>query len=428
MAQNFFIYTLGCKTNQYESQGMREALVAAGLSEVQPGARADLAVVNTCAVTSHAEASSRRHLRKALRSAERIALTGCAVDLGRPWTLDLSPRVIRIGNRDKHRLAAALGLENASGRASDFPFSLRGFAGHRRAFIKIQDGCAGGCSYCVVPLARGAPRSRPLSEILEEGRQLIANGYRELVLTGINIGAYRGPGGEGLAAVVSGLAALPGLYRLRLGSVEPQMVDDALLASMRHPAVCPHLHLPLQSGDDAILRAMGRPYSAAEFMAAVERIRQALDQPALTADVIVGFPGEGEREFANTLAICEAAGFSRLHVFRFSPRPGTAAALLPRPEPPARIAERERQLLGLAQKAAAAFARQWLGREVEVYVESWRQGTGRGYTDRYVRVAFPCSPDAVGRMVRLRPHAWREPDLWAPTACFVSPSLIHSTG
>lgn len=428
MAQNFYICTLGCKTNQYESQGMREALLAAGLTEVRPGGRTAVAVINTCAVTARAEASSRRHLRKALRLAESVVLTGCAVDLCRPWTLNLPPRVILIGNREKWRVAEIFALGNAPAPQGDFPFSVRGFAHHRRAFVKIQDGCAGGCSYCVIPAARGIPRSRPLAKILEEGRRLIADGYRELVLTGINIGAYRGCQGESLAEVVQGLAALPGIYRLRLGSVEPHLVDDALLASMKHPAVCPHLHLPLQSGDDTILGAMRRPYDANAFLRTVERIRRALDRPAITTDVIVGFPGEGEREFANTMAVCEAARFSRLHVFLFSPRPGTAAALLPRSEPQARIAERKRRLLALAEKAAEVFASQWLECEVEVYVESRRNGVGRGYTDRYVRVAFPCPPGSIGNIARVRPRAWRGAEMWSPSACFVPPYLIHSTG
>ena len=428
MAKNFFVCTLGCKTNQYESQGIRETLLAAGLREVRAGTRAEVAVVNTCAVTSRAEASSRRHLRKALRMAERVVLTGCAVDLNRPWTLNLPSAVVKIGNREKHRIIEILALGASLSLAqSNFPFALQGFAGHRRAFVKIQDGCAEGCSYCVIPAARGRPRSRPLAEILEEARRLIANGYREIALTGINIGAYRADDGAGLAAVVRALANLPGLYRLRLGSVEPHLVDDALLAAMQHPGVCPHLHLPLQSGDDGILRAMRRPYTSAEFLHTVDRIRRALDRPAITTDIIVGFPGEGDREFANTMRVSAAAGFSRLHVFPFSPRPGTIAATLPRSEPQRLLVERERRLLAFAKEAEAAFARQWLGCELEVYVERRRGGVGSGYSDRYVRVAFPCPPEAVGKMARVCPTAWRGTELWTPRACVLRPPSVHST-
>jgi threonylcarbamoyladenosine tRNA methylthiotransferase MtaB len=395
MAMFFTLRTFGCKTNQYESQGLREILVAAGWTETDDPAGADVAVVNTCGVTSRAEASCRRAARALVRANPRLtlALVGCGVDLDADW--GALPPALRLPNREKASLPKRLeALFSASPRPvpakrDPLPFRVTGFAGHQRGFVKIQDGCDNHCAYCAVPRARGAPVSRRREDILREAAAMFKSGRRELALTGINIGAWR-DGEADLADLARALAALPGAGRLRLGSVEPPHVTERLIQTMAEtPAICPHLHLPLQSGDDGLLRAMGRRYDTAFFARLVGRLRLALDRPALTTDVIVGFPGETAATAGRTRAFCESMGFSRTHVFPYSPRPGTPAAGRPgRPDPKEAGAWRD-ALLADGRARARAFAASLAGAPATALVE---KADGRGwlvgYTERYVRVRF----------------------------------------
>lgn len=384
----FYLQTFGCKSNQYESQAIRELLVDAGFVEVADPAEAETYIINSCAVTSRAGAACRNAVRKAIRSRPglRLVATGCAVDAGETWPEKLGIHHC-IPNAKKHAIAEIL-LNDAGpgGDPAAFPddrlgMAINRFEGHTRAFLKIQDGCDNHCSYCVVPAVRGAPESRPPRDIIEEAARLAASGHPEIALTGINIGAYQYHG-LNLAGLLLRLAGTPGLVRLRLGSIEPQELDEELVRVIRdHDAICPHLHLPLQSGDRGVLSAMNRRYGPEDFLDKVDMIQSILPFPAITTDVIVGFPGEDGVAFENTYELCRRVAFSRMHVFLFSARPGTPAARMARLANDRDIEERKKRLLELAEKQAVSFAARCLGREERVIVES-----DGALTDRYLRV------------------------------------------
>lgn len=397
--------TLGCKVNQYETQALREILLGAGYEEVPLGEPCDLCVINTCAVTSGASRKSRKHIHRAIRAnpGAVVAVTGCLADVDKE-SVEAIPGVSRVVPKadagDILRIAGEDDVERGA-------FQISRFGGHTRAFLKIQDGCEAFCSYCIVPYARGQLRSRDRDDIRREAERLVAAGHREIVLTGIHLGLYgaeRDNSGR-LEDVVEELLSLNGLERLRLSSIEMGEVSDRLLELIAgDEKLCPHLHIPLQSGDDEILRAMNRRYSSSEFLAALDRIRGKAENPSLTSDVMVGFPGEGEEQFRNTLSVCRRAVFSRLHVFRFSPREGTRAA-----EMPGRIAERiakerEAETKRLGDELALEYKRGFIGRVVMPLVEHDRdRKTGRlcGYTERYMKVIFDGGDELAGRIVNV---------------------------
>jgi len=411
----FAIVTLGCKVNQYDSQAIREALLAAGWRECAPTDSADCYIVNTCCVTRE---SHRKSLQVARRLARRhpgahVVVAGCCVDADREAAASLPGVILVVGNDEKPRLAELLGAlvgqepGAAPRQASVWPQISR-FEGHSRAFVKIEDGCNDFCSYCIVPYVRGRVRSRPPEEVVAEVERLVDNGYREVVLTGIHLGAYgsESDGRWSLVGLLERLVATPGLARLRLSSLELREVSDQLIDLVAaEPVVCPHFHIPLQSGDDAILRAMNRHYTARDSLARIEAIRRRIPEPAITTDIICGFPGESDEQFRHTLEVACAAAFSRIHVFPYSDRPGTRAAALPGKLPPQVIARRKAQALALARQLALDYHRRFLGRVVEPLVETRRQKPTRrlcGYTERYVRTAFD-GPDALmGRLARVR--------------------------
>jgi threonylcarbamoyladenosine tRNA methylthiotransferase MtaB len=323
--------TFGCKANQYDTQVLREALLRRGLREDDEG---ELVVINTCTVTEEAGRKARQLARRIARErpGTRIAMTGCLAE-GEGELLRELPNVEWVfGNGEAKRPASflrQLGFE-LDPEELGIPSGITEFAGHTRAFLKIQDGCDMDCAFCIIPRVRGRSRSRPIAELAREAEGLLAAGYRELVLCGIHIGHWGRELGLALADLLERLSDLdaPHPYRLRLSSIEATEVDGRLLALMAAPGsrIAPHLHMPMQSGDDGVLAAMNRWYTAGEYLAACARIRAALDRPAFSADVLVGFPGEDERAFERTLDAARAAGFARIHAFPFSPRPGTAAA------------------------------------------------------------------------------------------------------
>jgi len=330
-------------------------------------------------------------------------MTGCLAE-SEPELLRALPNVEWVlGNGEAKRpvhFLRQLGCE-LDPEELGIPAGITAFTGHTRAFLKIQDGCDMACAFCIIPAVRGKSRSRPVPELADEVRRLLASGHREVVLCGIHIGHFGRERGTNLGALLETLAAIevedehggriP--WRLRLSSIEATEVDGAVLDAMaRHPErIAPHLHMPLQSGDDGVLAAMNRWYGANAYLEACARIRRTLERPAFTADVLVGFPGEDEHAFANTLAVARAAGFARVHVFPFSPRPGTAAAepaRLGRPVPPAEVRERRARLGELAHEGALAFRRALAGARETVILE----GGGAGLAGRYQRVAVPGAP------------------------------------
>jgi threonylcarbamoyladenosine tRNA methylthiotransferase MtaB len=403
--------TLGCKVNQYETQYVKEMLQASGYREAAVEEPADLCIVNTCTVTHEADAKGRQLIRRLAQSNPGAALVvmGCYATR-EPETVARLPGVTQVIT-DKTRLVEELrpyGVREA-------PAGIRRFDGHRRAFVKVQDGCLLTCSYCIIPQVRPVLRSRPLSEIVAEVGRLVAGGCQEIVLTGIHLGHYgidlsRGKPKESwsrLWHLVRCLDALPGDFRIRLSSLEAAEVRGELveaLAACRR--VCPHLHLCLQSGSDRILEGMKRRYCVAGFLERCRRLREAFDLPAFTTDVIIGFPGETEDDFEGTCWVLSEVGFSKIHVFSFSPRRGTPAAELPERVPPAVVAARRERLRALERTLAEEYHRRLVGRRLDCLVESaWpeRPGYVTGTSCRYAPVAFAgYLPSLLGKRVPVR--------------------------
>ncbi len=400
--RTYVVRVLGCKVNQYEAQQIAQMLESSGLRPAENPAAADLAVVHTCAVTGTAVRKSAQLARRLAGDARCLILTGCAGN-ERDWADDLPIAGVVGPGPDWPAQLEAL-LETLPLPAlPPATVALDRFRGHTRAFLKIQDGCNLNCSYCIVPSLRGPPRDRPMAEIVAEAGRLARNGHRELVISGVSVGLWGQNAGRTLADVLPAVAAVPGVERLRLSSLHPAELTDDLLAAWRAtPAMMPHVHLPLQSGSTRILRAMNRGYSADQFLAAIARARAALDRPAFNTDILVGFPGETGADFEDTLRVSRAAGFSRMHIFPFSPRPGTPAASLPDPVPPAVMNERVRRLRNLAdelQRAAHAAA---AGGDARVLCETRTTGgEWEGYSERYYPVRFAGPPEWAGRLARV---------------------------
>jgi threonylcarbamoyladenosine tRNA methylthiotransferase MtaB len=375
---------LGCKVSHSDVQQLRERLLADGHEERAQGA--DVAVINTCCVTNEAVRKSRQAARRAARTHTRVYVTGCAANLASEAFAGVPDNVIVVPKRIDEAVEVVAGDVGAIG-------CVRADArlDRVRAFVKVQDGCSFSCNFCVIPLVRGASRSRPAERVLAEVRRRVEQGHREVVLTGINLGCYRDrQGGYRLPRLVREAGAMPGLLRLRLSSIVVNHVDDELVVALRDtPTVGRHLHVPLQSGDDGVLRAMGRRYTAATFL----RRLAPLEDFNLTSDVIVGFPAEDERAFKRTLEVVAEAGLTKVHVFPYSPRPGTVTSDKD-PVPSAIKKDRSARLRSASDAACRARWRSKLGREDKVLVDR----PGRGYGDDYT----PWLVDArVGDLVRV---------------------------
>ncbi len=386
-AMRFAIFTLGCKVNQYESQRIRQGLITAGHTEqpfFEPGAQCY--IINTCTITHKSDAEARRVIRRALRNGSRVIVTGCQVVVDAKSVHDVSDD-IEIARPD--HLPEILQV--------DLPSIITGFGEHHRAFVKVQQGCDRYCTYCIVPFARGRPVSRPWQEVITEVKALHGRGYHEVVLTGINIGLYDG----GLCRLVERVLSHTSVPRLRISSIEPWTVEDSLISMVAEdPRICKHLHLPLQHGCDQILRAMGRPYTASYFRSLIGRIRDASTETAIGMDVIVGFPGEDDKMFEESFSLIEDLDITYLHVFPFSPRRGTAAALLPGRPDDSVVRERSAHLRALSQEKRQAFARSRQGAIEEILVTRSCKGTLHGMTSNYLTVRAEGSVEA-GSMARV---------------------------
>jgi threonylcarbamoyladenosine tRNA methylthiotransferase MtaB len=382
----FTVDFLGCKVSQTDAQEIRERLIADGHLEAGSEA-AEVAVVNTCCVTNEAVRKSRQAARRAARTAKRVYVTGCGANLAGDGFASLPPnvKVVRLhGERTPSFIAGDVGAIGCL----DANVGLD----RTRAFIKVQDGCSFSCAFCVIPQVRGASRSRAAEVVLGEIRRRVEQGHREVVLTGINLGCYRDRAARmDLPALVRAAGKTAGLDRLRLSSIEVNHVSPALLEAMRETAaVSPHLHVPLQSGDDGILTAMRRRYSAATYL---RRVAPA-EEFNLTTDVIVGFPGEDDAAFERTLRVVEEAGITKVHVFPYSPRPGTRTAA-DDPVPPAVKKERGARLRAFSERASRRRWKSKVGTEDTVLVDR----PGRGYGDDYTPWLLQAQ---VGALVRAR--------------------------
>ena len=369
LAPHISVVNLGCRVNRVESDRITADLMRQGFAMVEPQ-DAELIVINTCAVTGEAEAKTRKAVRHALSypGEPYVIVTGCVVNLHPEELLELSDRVIAEPSKIDvaERVCEVLGVESDSVAAcsdSDVVDAL----GRSRLGVKIQDGCNHRCTYCIVWKARGPERSVPVESVLEQVREAQEAGVPEVVLTGVNLGAYDGKSATDehveIDELLEAIMERTAIAHVRISSVEPMDISERLLKVMaRYPQrIAPFLHLPMQSGCTATLHRMGRPYSAEAFEETVRMIRANLPQASLSCDVIVGFPGETDEEFEESLALCRRVGFSRMHVFRYSKRPGTLAADMPDQVPPEVMAERSRRMRAAAQELAIADARRRVG-------------------------------------------------------------------
>lgn len=397
----YIIDTLGCKVNQYETQAMETLLRRRGHVPAAPGERADAVVVNTCAVTAQSGHKSRqavRHLMEANPGALSV-VCGCWAQVDVPAARALGADIVW-GSGDRAGLVEAMERALSGGGRDvcvDKPFERRvfeelpagAFEGHARAYLKIEDGCENFCSYCIIPYARGRVRSLPPEDACAQARALAAEGYRELVVTGIEIASYGRdlPGAPKLEELIRALAAAAPELRLHLSSLEPSAVTEEFCRALAETGrVCDHFHLSLQSGCDAVLRAMRRKYDTAGFLAAAERLRRYFPGCALTADLIAGFPGETEENHAETLAFLRKCGFSALHVFPYSRRPGTPADKLPGQLTHAVKARRAAEAAAAAEEMKAEYLRACVGRTLSVIFERSEAGESEGHAANYTRV------------------------------------------
>jgi threonylcarbamoyladenosine tRNA methylthiotransferase MtaB len=396
---SFSVSFLGCKVSHVDAHDVRERLLADGHEERPDGA--EVAVVNTCCVTHEAVAKSRKAAARAARTHGQVYVTGCGANLASDAFAGLPENVVVVARRSEETPTVVAGAVGAIG-------CVRADArlDRVRAFVKVQDGCSFSCRFCVIPLVRGASRSRPAGAVLGEIRRRVEQGHREVVLTGINLGCYRDrEAGYHLQQLVREAGATPGLERLRLSSIEINHVSDELVRVLREtPVASRHLHVPLQSGDDGVLRAMGRRYSVATYLRRLAPLREDFN---LTSDLIVGFPSEDERAFENTLRVVAEAGLTKVHVFPYSPRPGTGTAAED-PVPSQVKKERGARLRAVSHDACLARWASKLGREDVVLVDRPGRGYGDDYSPWLVSEAAP-----VGELVRVRGAAVTEEGILA---------------
>jgi threonylcarbamoyladenosine tRNA methylthiotransferase MtaB len=402
---SFAVKFLGCKVSQADAMLARDALLAGGHHEV-PEAEAELHVINTCCITSEAEAKSRQSVRRSLKTAREVYVGGCAVNLRAAQFGEIDPRVRPfVGTADDVAAAMAQELGGCVDLEHDVlarePVDRR--AARTRGFIKVQDGCDCHCAYCIIPAVRGAARSRPAAAVLEEARRRVRQGQPEMVLTGISVGDYRDPvGGMELGDLMSAVARVPGVERVRLSSVEVIHVKDSLVRALSdEPKVCPHLHIPLQSGDDDVLRAMGRHYTAAQYLDHVAALREQVPGVNVTTDVIVGFPTEDERAFERTLQTVDEAGITRVHTFSYSPRPGTAAERLGDRVSPEEKKRRSQAMRGHSEACSRLHRTGKLGRSERVLIDKVADTQCSGYTADYTRCYLQGSAAGRGELVNV---------------------------
>ncbi len=428
------LHNLGCKVNAYETEAMQQLLEEAGYQIVAFHEKADVYVVNTCSVTNIADRKSRQMLHRARRSNPDavIVAAGCYVQAEDTNVLEEGIADIILGNNKKEHLIPMLtqyckthtpakDWESLDGTQGYEPLSICRTNQHTRAFLKIQDGCNQFCSYCVIPYMRGRVRSRKPQDVVEEAERLAQSGCKEIVLTGIHLSSYGidcgAVKGEGLLGLLDKLHEIPGIRRIRLGSLEPGIITEAFaqaLAGM--DKVCPHFHLSLQSGSDSVLRRMNRRYTAAEYEQKCQILRRSFVRPAITTDVIVGFPGETEEEFLQTEQFLEKIRFYEMHIFKYSMRTGTKAAAMDHQVPDAVKAQRSAKLIALGRQMSNSFRESFVGEAADVLLEEEFVFHGKryetGYTKEYVKVAVESSQNRANTIVRGKITGYLTQDLY----------------
>ena len=421
MARKAALHNLGCKVNAYETEAMQEMLEKAGYEIVPFKEGADVYVINTCTVTNIADRKSRQMLHRArkMNPDAVVVAAGCYVQaqdgkeqdpcidivLGNNHKKDL----IRILDEYEAKRVAASGIEDISRTREYESLYLTKPGDHTRAYIKVQDGCNQFCTYCIIPYARGRVRSRAMEDVLQEVRGLAAGGYKEVVLTGIHLSSYGidFDRERHLLELIRAVHEVDGIERIRLGSLEPGIITEKFARELsRIPEICPHFHLSLQSGCDVTLKRMNRRYTSAEYAEKCRILRKYFDDPALTTDVIVGFPGETEAEFRASYDFVDSIDFYETHIFKYSRRNGTKAAAMPDQISEQVKTQRSAAMIGLGERKRAAYEKRYVGREVEVLVEEDAVMAGRsvqvGHTKEYIKIALESGENLKNRIVKVR--------------------------
>lgn len=413
------LHNLGCKVNAYETDAMQQMLEEAGYEIVPFSEEADVYIINTCSVTNMADRKSRQMIHRArkLNAKAAVVAAGCYVQTSTKQVMDDLAVDIVIGNNQKNQLVNLLeeffaeeeyhkvvSCVDINDGVQDYEkLQVEKTAEHTRVFIKVQDGCNQFCSYCIIPFARGRVRSRGVEDVVNEVKHLAAAGYQEVVLTGIHLSSYglqedynvvyrQSVVQEQLLALIEAVAEVEGIKRIRLGSLEPQVITEDFAKRLSAvDKLCPHFHLSMQSGCDATLQRMNRKYNSAEYKQGCDILRKYFDNPAITTDVIVGFPGETEEEFATTKEFIRQIGFYEMHIFKYSKRKGTKAATMPNQVPEEIKTRRSDELLALEKEMSRDYRQSYVGREVEALLETPITVDGKnyytGYTKEYIRVA-----------------------------------------
>ncbi len=400
--------TLGCKVNQYETELIREQLEKSGFKPVSFGEKAGLYIINTCSVTEKAAQKSIELIKKARDRSSLLVVTGCYAEAEKEKLREMFPWVdLVVGNKEKSNIGNI--IDGNGKNHQEKQTCIGNFNAHNRAFVKVEDGCNQFCTYCIIPYVRGREiRSRSLSEVLREMKDLAEQGFKEIVLTGINLGLYGtdlNPEVK-LVNLLKKAECLKEKIRIRLSSLEPHLLSIELIDFIAQSSwICPHLHLPLQSGDAEILKRMGRRYTLEDYSRLLRKVREKIPSVAITSDVMVGFPGEEESHFSNTHRFLQEMKFSRLHIFRFSPRKGTRAySIKPHIEEKVKK-ERSKLLRDLGNKLSQDFASQFLGKTLTVLAEDQpdtESGLLFGYAENYIRILFQGEEELKNRLVRVR--------------------------
>ena len=421
------LHNLGCKVNAYETEAMQEMLEKEGYEIVPFKEGADIYIINTCTVTNIADRKSRQMLHRArkMNPDAIVVAAGCYVQAQENEHHELDSCIdIVIGNNKKQDLIQILNEYESKCKTEEVidinhtneyeNLNLSRTGEHTRAYIKVQDGCNQFCSYCIIPFARGRVRSRSLEDVVQEVTTLSENGYKEVVLTGIHLSSYGVDFEEqeagkktDLLTLILAVHEIPGIERIRLGSLEPRIVTEEFAKTIAGlPKMCPHFHLSLQSGCDATLKRMNRRYTTDEYFEKCELLRKYFDHPALTTDVIVGFPGETEEEFEESKAFVDKVNFYETHIFKYSKREGTRAAVMENQVPEQIKAERSTQLIELGAKKQEAYEKEMVGKDVEILVEEPAQIDGKevqvGHTKEYIKVALESDENLQNQIVKMR--------------------------
>lgn len=413
-------YTLGCKVNQYESEAVSSIFEKNGYEVVSFDQSADIYIINTCTVTNLSDRKSRQAIRKAKKTNPDSVVTvmGCYAQTSSEEILKIPGVNLVIGTKDRNSILDYIkrleegecrinAVDNIMTSRSFEELKVNTYKERTRAYLKIQEGCSQFCSYCIIPYARGPIRSRKPEDIIDEVRELSQNGYTEIVLTGIHLASYgKDLKTTDLLDIIKKLNEIEGIERIRLGSIEPTTItEEFVLAAAEMPKLCPHYHLSLQSGCDATLRAMNRKYTAEEYRKSVELLKKHIPDVAITTDIMVGFPGETEEDFINSMDFADKIGFSKIHVFKYSPRKGTPAAESPDQITPEIKEARSEKMLALSDRLEEQYLGRFIDREMDVLYEQAladKKGYIEGLTSNYIRVAAEGSEDITGKIVKTK--------------------------